>query len=77
MSVDHILYIRCCSALCSSLLTISNRGAHLFTIAPRAWTAEVGDDKLKQVVAEGFELLKVGWEKDEVALRQSVVGPLM
>lgn len=59
------------------MLTRSNRGAHLVTMAPIAWSAEAGDDKVKEVVAEGIELLKMGWEKDSVTLKQSVVGSLL
>jgi aminoglycoside phosphotransferase (APT) family kinase protein len=51
--------------------------AHLFTMMPRAWKAEAGEGKVKAVLREGFELLKIGWERDEAALRKSVVGVLM
>ena len=44
---------------------------------PRPWTAEVGEGRVKEVLEEGFELLKMGWEKDELALKQSIVGVLM
>jgi len=44
---------------------------------PRPWTAEAGESRVKEVLKEAFELLKMGWEKDEFALKQSVVGPLM
>ncbi|KAM0709734.1 hypothetical protein Q7P35_003774 [Cladosporium inversicolor] len=52
-------------------------GAHLFMIMPMAWQAEAGESKVKEVLEEGFELLKMGWEKDELALKQSIVGVLM
>ncbi|GAB7322023.1 hypothetical protein MBLNU13_g03076t2 [Cladosporium sp. NU13] len=41
------------------------------------WTAESGEAGVKEVLEEGFELLKMGWEKDELALKRSVVGVLM
>lgn len=44
---------------------------------PRPWTAESGEAGVKEVLEEGFELLKMGWEKDELALKRSVVGVLM
>lgn len=47
------------------------------TIVPQVWTAEAGDSKTKGVVKEGFELLKMGWEQDELALKQSAVGTLI
>lgn len=46
-------------------------------IMPMAWQAEIGEVKAKEVVEEGFALLKMGWEKDELALKQSIVGVLM
>jgi hypothetical protein len=52
-------------------------GAHLFTIMPMAWSAEVGEARVKEVLEEGFALLKMGWEKDELALKHSIVGTLM
>jgi aminoglycoside phosphotransferase (APT) family kinase protein len=51
--------------------------AHLFTMMPRAWKAEAGEGKVKAVLQQGFELLKIGWERDEAALRKSIVGVLM
>lgn len=54
-----------------------NSGAHLFTMMPRPWGAECGEGRVKEVLEEGFELLKMGWEKDELALTPSVVGVLM
>ena len=51
--------------------------AHFFTIMPRAWMAEVGEEKVKAALQQGFELLKIGWERDEAALRKSIVGVLM
>ena len=63
--------------LCWISLTTFDRGAHLFTVMPQVWTAEVGDEKVKEVVEEGFGLLKMGWEKDEVALKRSAAGPLI
>ena len=53
------------------------RGAHLFVIMPMAWQAEIGESKVKEVLEEGSELLKMGWEKDELALKHSIVGVLM
>jgi hypothetical protein len=44
---------------------------------PMAWQAEIGESKVKEVLGEGFELLKMGWEKDEVALKHSIVGALL
>jgi aminoglycoside phosphotransferase (APT) family kinase protein len=52
-------------------------GAHLLTMMPRAWTAEAGEGKVKVALQQGFELLKFGWEKDEAALKGSIVGALM
>lgn len=52
-------------------------GAHLFTIMPRAWTADYGEEKVRLALQRGFELLKIGWERDEAALRKSIVGVLM
>jgi hypothetical protein len=52
-------------------------GAHLFKIMPKVWTIEVGESRVKEVLVEGFDLLKMGWERDDVALRNSVVGALM
>lgn len=46
-------------------------------IMPMAWQAEIGENKVKEVLEEGFELLKMGWEKDELALKHSIVGVLM
>lgn len=57
--------------------SLSISGAHLFTIMPKAWIAETDDTRIKEVLEEGFKLLKMGWEKDELALKHSVVGPLM
>jgi aminoglycoside phosphotransferase (APT) family kinase protein len=51
--------------------------AHLFTMMPRAWKSEAGEEKVRVALQQGFELLKIGWERDEVALRESVVGVLM
>jgi aminoglycoside phosphotransferase (APT) family kinase protein len=51
--------------------------AHLFTMMPRAWTAEAGEEKVKAALQQGFELLKMGWERDEAALKNSIVGALM
>jgi hypothetical protein len=61
------------------LLTFTSwiSGAHLFTIMPRAWIAEGSENKVKEVLEEGFQLLKMGWEKDELALKHSIVGVLM
>jgi hypothetical protein len=44
---------------------------------PTAWKGEVGESKIKEVLEEGSELLKIGWEKDELALKRSIVGVLM
>jgi predicted Ser/Thr protein kinase len=44
---------------------------------PMAWEAEIGESQVKEVLEEGFELLKMGWEKDELALKHSIVGSLM
>lgn len=44
---------------------------------PTAWKAEVGKSKIREVLEEGSELLKIGWEKDELALKRSIVGILM
>jgi hypothetical protein len=44
---------------------------------PRAWIAEGSENKVKEVLEEGFQLLKMGWEKDELALKHSIVGVLM
>lgn len=54
-----------------------NSGAHAFTIMPKVWTAESGEDRVKRVLEEGFELLRMGWEKDEAALKHAIVGDLM
>jgi hypothetical protein len=54
-----------------------NSGAHLFTMMPRPWGAEKGETRVKEVLQEGFELLKMGWEKDQLALKHSVVGVLL
>lgn len=51
--------------------------AHLFTMMPRAWTAESSEEKVKTALERGFELLKIGWERDEAALSNSIVGVLM
>ena len=51
--------------------------AHLFTMMPRAWKAETGEEKVKAALQQGFELLKMGWERDEAGLRNSIVGVLM
>lgn len=77
MSADHTAHVPGRNTLFWILLTTLNRGAHLFTIVPQVWTTEVGDEKVKEVVEEGFRLLKMGWEQDEVALKRSVVGPLI
>lgn len=44
---------------------------------PRPWKAEKGEESVKEVLEEGFELLKMGWGKDVAALRRSIVGILM
>jgi len=44
---------------------------------PRPWTAEEGEGKVKEVLEQGFGLLKMGREKDENSLRRSIVGVLM
>lgn len=44
---------------------------------PMAWQAEIGESKIKEVLQESFELIKMGWAKDELALKQSIVGDLM
>ncbi|CAG8617461.1 4915_t:CDS:2 [Scutellospora calospora] len=49
-------------------------GAHLFTIMPRAWTAEYGEEKVGLALQQGLELLKIGWKRDEAALRKSIDG---
>jgi hypothetical protein len=54
-----------------------NSAAHLFTIMPRLWTTEKGEGRVKEVLEQGFEFLKMGWEKDETSLRRSIVGVLM
>lgn len=46
-------------------------------IMPMAWQAEIGESKVKEVLQEGFRLLRMGWEKDELALKHSIVGVLM
>lgn len=46
-------------------------------IMPTAWKAEVGESRIKEVLEEGLELLRMGWEKDELALKRSIVGFLM
>ena len=46
-------------------------------IMPMAWQAEIGESKVKETLQEGFELLKMGWEKDSLALKSSIVGVLM
>lgn len=54
-----------------------NSAAHLFTMMPRPWTAEKGEGRVREVLEEGFGLLKMGWEKDDAGLRHSVVGVLI
>lgn len=44
---------------------------------PRPWTAERGEARVKEVLEEGYDLLKMGWEKDELALKRSIMGALM
>jgi hypothetical protein len=44
---------------------------------PRLWTTEKGEGRVKEVLEQGFEFLKMGWEKDETSLRRSIVGVLM
>ena len=36
-----------------------------------------GESRVKEVLEEGFALLKMGWEKDELALKHSIVGVLL
>jgi len=36
-----------------------------------------GEGKVKEALKQGFELLKIGWEKDENSLRRSIVGVLI
>ena len=64
-------------ALLTRALHFHFSGAHLFVIMPTAWKAEVDESKIKEVLEEGFELLRMGWEKDELALKNSIVGILM
>ena len=52
-------------------------GVHLFVIMPRAWSNEANPERIKEIVKVGAELIRIGWEKDEAALRESVVGSLM
>jgi len=56
---------------------LSISGAHLFTIMPTAWKGMAGESRVKEVLEEGFALLKMGWEKDELALKHSIVGVLL
>ena len=51
--------------------------AHLFTMMPKAWKAEAGEEKVKAALQQGYELLKTGWQRDEADLRNSIVGVLM
>lgn len=52
-------------------------GAHLLVIMPRAWASEAAAEEIAGAAAEGREFVRMGWERDEVALRRSVLSPLM
>lgn len=52
-------------------------GAHLFVIMPMAWSSEASPEQVSAAAEEGREFVRMGWEKDEEALRKSVVNPLM
>lgn len=67
----------CFETPCKHVLFLLKSAVHLFTVMPRPWTAEKGEGRVKEVLEQGFELLKMGWEKDENSLRRSIVGVLM
>lgn len=52
-------------------------GAHLLVIMPNAWANEATTEEIAAAVAEGVEFVRMGWERDEEALRRSVLAPLM
>lgn len=52
-------------------------GSHLFVIMPRAWASEGSPEQIKNAAAEGREFVRMGWERDEEALRRSVLAPLL
>ena len=52
-------------------------GAHWLVIMPRAWSNEATADEIKEATREGRDMIRIGWENDPVALKASVVGPLL
>ena len=52
-------------------------GAHLVVMMPKAWASEATPDRIKDVVAEGVELIRLGWTRDDAGLRRSIVSSLV
>lgn len=52
-------------------------GAHLFVIMPFAWKNEAMTEQIEEAAVDGREFVRMGWERDEEALRKSVLAPLL
>lgn len=52
-------------------------GAHLVTFGPGVWRNMIGEEKLKTLVSNGVQLIKAGWERDDVALSKTMLKSLM
>lgn len=51
-------------------------GAHWITMGQMGWGQVAGEEGIKNLVADGVELVRAGWKADASFLRQSVVGTL-
>ena len=52
-------------------------GAHFTVIMPNAWSNETTDQRLRDVLEIGADLIRMGWEKDTKSLRTSIIGTLI
>ncbi|KAK3711531.1 hypothetical protein LTR37_009522 [Vermiconidia calcicola] len=52
-------------------------GVHLFVIMPKAWSNEASEERIKQVLSIGADLIRMGCARDEAGLLRSIVGPLV
>ncbi|KAK3711366.1 hypothetical protein LTR37_009746 [Vermiconidia calcicola] len=52
-------------------------GVHLFVIMPKAWSNEASEERIKQVLSIGADLIRMGCERDKAGLLRSIVRPLI
>jgi hypothetical protein len=52
-------------------------GAHLITMMPNAWSGEATEEQVKEQVDVAAKLIKMGAERDESGLRESIVRQLL